>query len=106
MMLRFRDIFFAAKPSFAQSYRNRGEAAENFYGQNWSQLRTQVENRAEAVETTFFLVSTGVETKGPNISPCLNFCSMEFFFPFTRIFRHTFRKIPYNFCLCCVVFPE
>ena len=71
MMLRFRDIFFAAKPSFAQSYRNRGEAAENFYGQNWSQLRTQVENRAEAVETTFFFVSTGVETKGPNISPRL-----------------------------------
>ena len=71
MMLRFRGIFFAAKPSFAQSYRNRGEAAENFYGQNWSQLRTQVENRAEAVETTFFLVSNGVETKGPNISPCL-----------------------------------
>ena len=54
MMLSFRDMFFAAQPSFAQSYRKRGEAAENFYGRNWSQLRTQVENRADAVETTFF----------------------------------------------------
>ena len=26
----------------------------------------------------------------------------NFFFSFTRIFLHTFRKIPYNFFLCCV----
>ena len=65
-MLRFRDMmFFAAKPSFAQSYRNRGEAAENFYGQNWSQLRTQVENRAEAVETTFFLSQLELRPRAP-----------------------------------------
>ena len=31
-----------------------------------------------------------------------NFYSMDFFFSFTRIFLHTFRKIPYNFFLCCV----
>ena len=31
-----------------------------------------------------------------------NFYSMDFFFSSTRIFGHTFRKIPYNFFLCCV----
>ena len=81
MMLCFRDMFsglkfiaVAAKLSSVFSLRVIVIAAKprkNFYGHNWSQLRTQVENRAEAVETTFFLVSTGVETKGPNISPCL-----------------------------------
>ena len=30
-----------------------------------------------------------------------HFYSMDFF-SFTRIFLHTFRKIPYNFFLCCV----
>ena len=35
-----------------------------------------------------------------------HFYSMEFFFAFTRIFLHTFWKIPYNFFYAVFGFPE